>query len=90
MESTIQAQRLLANQLEFQKTQMKSLINNFKKEESVSDLSSVKGVGPATMERLRENGITTRAQLEALTREEIILLVDSPFSQKTILKSLNK
>ena len=90
MESTIQAQRLLANQLEFQKIQAKSLINEFKHSESTSDLNTVKGIGPATLEKLRSNGITTRKQLEEMTREEIGVLIDSPFSLKTVLKSLNK
>ena len=55
-----------------------------------TNLSEVKGIGPATLQKLVASGIKTKEQLEALSEEEIKTAIGNPLTAKSVIASLRK
>lgn len=83
-------QIIAANRFEFEKTQAKAGIQIQKEFENTTNLNSLKGIGPKTIQNLATAWITTIEQLKQLSEEEVTKLCNSPLTIKSILKSLRE
>ena len=82
-------QIILANKIANEKHVAKMGVMVEQDEMEVSDLKEVKGIGPATIQKLMARNVKTKAQLKELGEDELREIVGNPLTAIAILKNLD-
>ena len=81
-------QQIIENMLKMQKNLDKIEVVIEKWDMETSDLKSIKGIWPSTIQLLHSHWIKTKEELETKTKEELEAIITNPITRKQIFNSL--